>query len=107
MMTLDKVRDDVLTECADDHVGLWSLVWQVRHELGTSDPDVLRRQVLDLIRQLLASGKVRAGFPAPDGRGFREWSLPPDQLIARIQAEWNALGRTPDIGDIVYFTTIS
>src|SRR5947209_13482420 len=105
MTTLEQVREDVLTECADDYFGLWSILWRVRNLTGEADPAVRRRQTLELVRSLLESGRVRAGFPTPDGAGFRPWTLSPAEAVARIAAEWDALGREPNVGDIVWFTT--
>jgi hypothetical protein len=50
-------------------------------------------------------GLVQAGFPTPDGRGFEPWSLGPNAGIDRINSEWNALGREPKIGEVVWFNT--
>jgi hypothetical protein len=30
--------------------------------------------------------------------------MPPQEVIARIEAEWTGLGRDPNIGQIVWFT---
>lgn len=105
MTTLEQVREDVLAECADDYVGLWSILWQIRYRTGEAEAIVRRRQTLELVRSLLESGRVQAGFPTPDGAAFRPWTLSPAEAVARIAAEWDALDREPNIGEIVWFTT--
>jgi hypothetical protein len=33
--------------------------------------------------------------------------LPPDQAVSRIEKEWSALGREPNIGEVAWFTSPS
>lgn len=103
MATLHKeadVIDRILTECDDDYVGLWSIYRQVK-EAGFADP---KSDTLSLIRFLLFTGAVDAGVPDANG-GFKAWRLTPEETLRRIAKEWSGLGREPDIGDIVWFTT--
>ncbi len=90
----------ILTECEDDYVGLWSILRQVR-EAHYPHPQVV---TLGLLHYLLAAGIIEAGLPDANG-GFQAWTLEPNDTISRIAAEWTRLGRDPDIGDIVWFTT--
>jgi hypothetical protein len=60
---------------------------------------------LRLVRGLLHERGVQAGHPAPDGRHFVPWELPPDQAVRRIETEWSALGREPNIGEVARFTS--
>jgi hypothetical protein len=113
MIDLHQIKNGIFQEFHEDDVGLWSILWDVRYALngGTypgpgedrSDPREVRRLTMSLVRELLESGKVWAGFPTPDGRGFVPWKLTPDEAVARINAAWDALGREPNIGDIVWF----
>jgi hypothetical protein len=86
-----------------DHVGLWQVVGAVRDDLGVNGPDAVRESALGLIRLMLIEGGMQAGFPAPDGRGFQPWPVSADQAIRRIEQEWIALGRDPNIGEVVWF----
>jgi hypothetical protein len=115
MIDWNQLKRNVLAECKDDYVGLWSILWQLRYVLngGTyplqeddrADPADVRSLTLKLVREFLESGLVQAGSPTSDGRGFQPWLLSPSEAIARIDSEWEALGREPNIGDIVWFTT--
>jgi hypothetical protein len=97
--------DDILDECADDHVGLWSVLWDVRHALSHASPDEQKSVTLDLLRFLLSHQLIQAGFPAPNGRDFQPWQLSPDEAIEKIAREWGQLGRDPSGGEIVWFTS--
>ncbi len=90
----------ILVECEDDYVGLWSILRQVK-EARYPHPEVV---TLALLRYLLAAGIVEAGVPDNKG-GFKPWSSDVDGTISRICSERSQLGREPDIGDIVWFTT--
>jgi hypothetical protein len=115
MFDLDLLKNQLLAECREDHVGLWSLIWQIRSALNEgeypvqekdrTDPREIRHQTLELVRELLDSGLVQVGYPTPDGRSFQPWSLPSSAILERIKSEWDALGREPDIGEIAWFTT--
>jgi hypothetical protein len=59
---------------------------------------------LALLHYLLATGIVEAGLPNSQG-GFEAWTLTPDETIKKIASEWSRLGRDPDVGEIVWFTT--
>lgn len=60
------------------------------------------RPILDILYGLLSSGLVQAGLPTLDG-GFEPWPFDPEEALARIESEWQELGRDPDIGEIVWF----
>jgi hypothetical protein len=94
MIDLNQVRREVFEECREDPVGLWSIIWQIRYALndGTyprreddrADPAEIRRLTLGVVQELLESGLVQAGFPTPDGRGFKPWPLALAEVMARI-----------------------
>jgi hypothetical protein len=47
---------------------------------------------------------MKVGYPATDGRHFASWDLLSAQAVARIEKEWSALGRLPNIGEVAWFT---
>ncbi|MBA2344827.1 MAG: hypothetical protein H0V83_07070 [Rubrobacter sp.] len=94
----------MLAELRDDHVGLWKLLWVVEAEaeLGDAEPEAVRLGTLGVIAELLKGGYAFAGDP--DGRdGFDPWALTEEQALTRIEREWDALGREPDIAEIAWF----
>ena len=100
------VQRRTLVMCAEDHVGLWLLIREIKDSAKKRiDPATVQRRTLNVLRPLLEEGLVQAGHPAPDGRRFVPWPLPAAEVIGRTKREWDALGREPNIGDIVWFTT--
>lgn len=103
-MSPDAVLEEFLEECHDDHVGLWRIVNAAQEELGASSAEETRTMALSLVRQLLERGML-VGHPTPDGRHFVSWEVPSDAALKRIEREWSALGRDPDIGEVAWFTS--
>lgn len=94
----------VLAELRDDHADLWKLLWIVKAEaeLDEAMPKTVRQESLAVIAALLEGGYVHPG--APRGReSFSPWPLDATDALARIEREWDALGRDPDIGEIAWF----
>src|SRR5947208_2356557 len=104
-MTQNDVLEGLLNECQADHVGLWELVRCAQFDLGAKDAEETRVLTLTLVRQLLNEPGIVVGHPAPDGRNFVAWRLTPDEALRRIERDWIALGREPNIGDLAWFTS--
>ncbi|PSF35571.1 hypothetical protein C7H19_16325 [Aphanothece hegewaldii CCALA 016] len=96
------IRDSILIECAEDYVGLWSIVWEFRNSGSETDVSEVRRKTIKLIEELLNDKLIEAGNFTKDGN-FEVWKLPSTEIISQIKAEWDALGRYPSIGEIVWF----
>lgn len=97
--------EDILDECEDDYVGLWSVLSEVQGALGDVHAAELKAVTLELLRFLLSRGLVVAGFPAQNGRDFNPWMLSAGETINKIAKAWDKLGRDPSGGEIVWFTT--
>jgi hypothetical protein len=104
-MTSAEVLESLVEECHHDHVGLWEIVRAVRADLGSQTPAETQTLTLELVRSLLREPGIQIGHPAPDGRHFVSWDLPADEAVRRIEHEWSALGREPDIGEVAWFTS--
>ena len=93
-----------LLSCYDDYTGLWVFIRTVEQEHKDIDELEAQNKTLELIEYMLNQNLIRAGMF--DGKGgFEYWNLPNKEIIARIRSEWNALGRKPNIADIVWFDT--
>ena len=97
--------DDILDECVEDHVGLWSILRDVRGAVGNLPSVEIKGITLELLRFLLHRHLIEAGFPASNGREFKAWNLSTDKVIQHISQEWYKLGRDPSGGEIVWFTS--
>ncbi len=106
-MTADEVLQSLAEECEADHVGLWEIVHAVRLDLGSQNPTETRALTLQLVRRLLDQQGMQVGHPASDGRHFVSWDLSPEQVVRRIEQEWTALGREPNIGEVAWFSRSS
>jgi len=102
MPTLESLKQSILTECDEDHVGLWSVFREVEEFLPKRDETAVRNQVLRLLHELLVAHEIKAGFPTPEGR-FRSLKGTPEKIMARIEAEL-PVGHRPTIGEGLWFT---
>jgi hypothetical protein len=63
----------------------------------------LRRLTLELVRDLLGAG-LTPGQPPCAAGGFVPWpEREAEDIIGCIEQEWDALGKEPNIPDIVWF----
>ena len=107
MITSTSLKRDLLAECADDHVGLWSVIAYVEDELPEADEETLRTTTIALLGDLLAAGCVEAGFPDSDGRHFHAWPFTAQVVLDYIESQWKPGSPRPDVGEICWFTTPS
>ena len=105
-MTLQEVIESFVDECNDDHVGLWRFVNAVKQDLGIHDPSEVRRLTMIVVQELLEKHRIAVGEPTSDWRGFVPWNTPSDQALERIDREWTALGRDPNVWEIAWFTSM-
>ena len=96
---LEKRMRGWLHEAEHDVLGLWQLCGAAHEDWGAKTAEDVKALVLAFVRDLLTNGvkaiNVSDGQPWPDQR--------PDVVIERISREWDALGREPDVPDIVWF----
>ena len=102
-MDLESLKSRFIAESHEDWVGLWQLVKAVREKLRVTDPIELRRLTLELIEQLVEAGLKPGQSPYAPG-GFQLWpEVTIEAILQRIEREWDALGREPNISDICWF----
>jgi len=103
MQHLEAIIEGLFREAEDDEVGLWRLVAAIRHNLGQTTEADIQATSLQVVEKLIERGVDLVDYH--EGRGWAKW---PEQSVeaklARIQREWNALGRAPNLGDICWFT---
>ncbi len=102
-VVINSVARDLLQQAASDYVGLWQIVSSLREQHGVVSETSRRKLALEVIERLLEEGLEVVDFHR--GRGWAKW---PDQdlhhVLARVEREWDALGKEPSLGDICWFT---
>lgn len=97
---LDGIMQTWIQEATEDVLGLWQLCRAARYYGGAKTPDEVKTMVLGFVRRLLENG-----VQAVEIGNQRPWpNQNPDRVIERISREWDALGREPNVPDIVWFT---
>jgi hypothetical protein len=101
-MNLERTKQEIIDECHEDYVGLWSLSWNLKRSFQEASEQDIRSLTIKLVRELLQEKDIHAGqFGA--GAKFIIWEMDVDEVVSRIEKEWDELGREPTIGDIVWF----
>jgi hypothetical protein len=62
----------------------------------------MRDVALEVIAAVLRRGLMKAGDVTKDG--FVEWNMMPDESLERITAGWNALAKSPELGEICWLS---
>lgn len=104
--TMEQIRRVLVEEAQTDALGLWSVLWQVKEDLPSLTPDEARQATLTVIREALAGNQILPGEFVDhdeDTSAFVAWPLSADEAVRRIEREWAALGREPNLGDVVWF----
>src|SRR5271167_2421005 len=101
MHDLTNVKREVIAECSVDYVGLWSIIRKIL-AAGIAEEPIVMEATLRLLLQLLLFEKLVAG--QFHNEKFEIWDGQPQDIISRIKNEWIALGRSPNIGEIAWFT---
>lgn len=99
---LEDARKRWVELCASSDVGLWWIADDVRQLRPGASEHEIRVETLRALRPLLDRGLLRAAILLPGG-AYQLWEGSVEEQLARIDAQWAALGRPPDIGDIVWF----
>ena len=100
---LEEIANGYVGEALSDYVGLWQIIVRARHELGISAPADIKAIVLQVVGIMLSNG-LEAVALGSSGSGCIPWEIQDrDYILKRISSEWDALGRDPSVGDIVWF----
>jgi hypothetical protein len=92
----------VLTrEIQTDCVGLWAVLWEVKERLPLLTPAESRKTVLAVVCEALEREVVVPGDFVE--MSFVPWEMSPREALERIESAWLALGREPNIGEVVWF----
>lgn len=115
-MTRDKIIARLINESREDFLQLAEVAGYAardtgRHENGEDDPStplpikdprVIKSNTLALVRDLLITKTIEAGELSEGGKKIDPWRIPVEEVIVRIDREWSALGRMPNLYEIVW-----
>lgn len=119
-MIHNKIIERIQSEAHEDCRALWKIVSYaacdtgrdedydeddptVAHPNSITDPELIKAKTLTLVCDLLNTKRMMAGGLADGGRNIEPWPIPVEAVVARIEREWKALGKEPDMrNDIVW-----
>jgi hypothetical protein len=81
---------------APDEIGLSEVCADVKHDLGIADDREVKRLTLEVVREMLRRG-ARVDFDSGIPTSKHHPEKMPDEIIARIDREWDELGEMPTI----------
>ncbi len=99
---LEELKVELILSAEEDYVDLSSNAHEVADVLELRGEDETREHTFRLVAELLEDGYIHAGIPTATG-GFEEWDEDLVEVVAHIDGKWRRLGRTPELGEIVWF----
>lgn len=81
--------------------GLYEVWSEIKYGLEIGDDDKVKALTLDVVREMLRGG-ARVDFGDDKPLGMNSAGDAFEQIMTRIQREWDDLGRPPGIGDVCY-----
>ncbi len=103
---LKDIKRAIVEEARSDVVGLWAILWEVRQRMPSINTQQAQAATLAVVAEALEEQAVVAGDfvdKHQEAAVFVPWSLATQAAISRIRNDWDALGRDPNLGDIVCF----
>ena len=101
-MILQACLDEVVRLGADDWLDA-SSVASVAITVGrAASVNAIRDLSIRVIAEAVRRGLMEVGELDDRIRGFRKWPMTADRALARIQTEWEALGRNPSVGEVCW-----
>jgi hypothetical protein len=101
-MNLNACIDEILNRGLDDWVHAAELVFVAISVGGAVTDAEIRDLSIEILRKVIKEGLMEVGDLTT--QGFHAWDLPADEALDRIEREWNALGRPPDIAEICWLS---
>jgi|HubBroStandDraft_4_1064222.scaffolds.fasta_scaffold01964_1 hypothetical protein len=102
----DGIRSELLDRGLEDILQLDEMAGVARRHLGGSpSEDEVMRVTTEIIGELVDAGYAIVGDVAKDDEGIlyiSSWGLGSADTIKRIEDEWRALGRPPNLGDVCW-----
>lgn len=94
---IECMAQQLRTEADVDFFDISLIAEPLRERLGLQSQDEIRHHTLRVIEKLIALGVRPGNYDYATTISF--WPGTPAELLDRIETEWIALGRTPDLGE--------
>lgn len=99
-------RNELLDRGLDDILQLSEIAWVARRHLGGSPSEAeVMRATTETISELMDAGWTIVGDVAKDDEGvlyISSWCLESAETVKRVEDEWRALGRLPNLGEVCW-----
>jgi hypothetical protein len=98
-------RNELLDRGLDDILQLSEMASVARRHLGSPSETEVMRATTGIVGELMGAGYAIVGDVAKDDKGIlyiSSWNLGSTDTIKRIEDEWRALGRSPNLGDVCW-----
>lgn len=92
--------DEMILSGLDDWVDAAEVAYIAKAYGGASTDEEIRQLSIEIIREVIEKGLMRTGDITQGG--FKEWDLSDEEIVERINSEWTALGRRPNLGEICW-----
>lgn len=100
------VRQATLGMVGGDFMGLWSVPWYIERAYPDCGREKVKSLTLRVVGDLLRDRLVRAGQLDRTGARFIPAEMTAEQVVDFIDREWAKLGRTPNVGEVIWFDTV-
>jgi hypothetical protein len=100
MRSVDACVTEVVKRGLDDWIQAAEVAAVVQSANKQATSSDIRRVSLEVVAELVRGELMKAGDVTSDG--FTEWSMTPAEAVERIVMAWNALGRSPELGEICW-----
>jgi hypothetical protein len=106
-MTLKLCIDDLVMRGCDDWIQAAEVASVAIEVGGAQSRDRIRELSLQMIRHVVEQGLMELGDVDVAGEweskeGFRKWNLATQEGLGRVEREWNALGRNPNLWEVCW-----
>ena len=109
-----RVSEEILERGKHDWVDMSEVAWVAQSTGGAQTEDAVLALALDALRFVIGSGEMEVGdLRAVEGAApveplglarlaFHSWELSAADAVDRVNKEWVALGRRPNLGDVAW-----
>jgi len=101
-MRLESCVRDLLKRGVGDWIQAAEVASVAKSIGGASTDTEIRALAVALVRKVLEDGLMAIGDLRRDG--FQSWNVPVREAVSRVDRDWTALGRSPNIGDLFWLS---